>query len=190
MDAENAILSRRTIRRFKPIPIPLEFLKKLVNAARLAPSGANLQPLEYIVVNDEKICERIFPVLRWAGYIEPEWKPLENERPKAYIVILTRKDTSRFSDIDAGLAAGNMMILAQSYGVASCMLVNIDREVLRKVLDVPEDYNIHSVIALGFPAERSVVEEMKDSVKYWRDEEGVMHVPKRKLDDILHVNRF
>ena len=46
------------------------------------------------------------------------------------------------------------------------------------------------VIALGYKAETSLVEDMKDSVKYWRDEQEIMHVPKRKLEDILHINCF
>ena len=47
---------------------------------------------------------------------------------------------------------------------------------------------VDSVIALGYKAEKSVVEDMEDSVKYWRDEKQVLHVPKRKLQDILHIN--
>ncbi|HEB37788.1 MAG TPA: nitroreductase family protein [Thermoplasmatales archaeon] len=190
MDTETAIIGRRSIRRFKQIPIPMEFLKKLVNAARLAPSGANLQPLEYVVINDQKLCDKIFPALRWAGYIKPEWKPAKEERPTAYIVTLVKKGVSQFSDIDVGLAAENIMILAYSYGIGSCMLGNIDRDSLREILNIPPEYYIHSVIALGFPAEKSVVEDAKDSIKYWRDKDGVMHVPKRKLEDILHINGF
>ena len=190
MDAEKAIFGRRSIRRFKQIPIPIEFLKKLVDAARVAPSGANLQPLEYIIVNDKELCNRIFPALRWAGYIKPEWRPSEGERPTAYIVILVKKDVSPFSDIDVGLAAENIMILAYSYGVGSCMLGNIDRDLIREILNIPLEYHVHSVIALGFPAEKSVVEQMEESVKYWRDENGVMHVPKKKLEEILHINGF
>jgi len=190
MDAEKAIFSRRSIRRFKQIPIHIEFLKKLVNVARVAPSGANLQPLEYVVVNDEGLCKRIFPALKWAGYIKPEWKPTEDERPRAYIVILVKKGVSPFSDIDVGLAAENIMILAASYGIGSCMLGNIDGEMIREVLKIPDKFEIHSIIALGYPAEKSIVEDCSDSVKYWRDEKEVMHVPKKKLDDIIHINGF
>jgi len=190
MNFDEIIMTRRSIRRFKQIPLSIDFLKKLVNAARLAPSGANLQPLEYIIVNEKEICEKIFSALKWAGYIKPEWKPDENEKPVAYIVILVRKGVSPFCDIDAGLSAENIMLLAWSYGIGSCMLGNIDRKKIKDILKIPDDYDVHSVIALGFPAEKSVVEEMKDSVEYWRDENGVMHVPKRKLEDVLHVNGF
>ena len=59
------------------------------------------------------------------------------------------------------------------------------------ILGVPDYCEINLVIALGYPAEQSLVEEMKDeSVKYWRDEKGIMHVPKRDLSKILHRNFY
>ncbi|RLF54271.1 MAG: nitroreductase [Thermoplasmata archaeon] len=189
MDLERVIKTRRSIRRFKQIPLSMDFLVNLVDAGRLAPSGANLQPIEYVIVNDKRICEKIFSALRWAGYIKPEWRPAEGERPVAYIVILVQEGRSPFSDVDVGLSAENIMLLAWSHGVGSCMLGNIDREMIREILGVPDGYRIHSVIALGFPAEKSVVEE-SDAVEYWRDEDGVMHVPKRRIKDIVHINRF
>jgi len=77
MDVFEAIRRRRTIRRFQQKQIPGEVLVRLVEAARLAPSAANLQPLEYIIVKDEKMCEEIFQNLRWAGYVEPRRTPRE-----------------------------------------------------------------------------------------------------------------
>jgi nitroreductase len=63
------IISRRSIRKFEQKPIDIEILKKLVNAARLAPSMANLQPLEYVIVNDPNVCDGVFSALRWAEVI-------------------------------------------------------------------------------------------------------------------------
>ena len=71
MDVETAIMKRRAIRRFNQKPVPIDVLKKLVDAARLAPSGANLQPLQYIVVNDSDLLAKIFSTLSWAGYLKP-----------------------------------------------------------------------------------------------------------------------
>ena len=58
------------------------------------------------------------------------------------------------------------------------------------MFDIPKKYRIDSVIALGFPDESPVLEEVTDSIKYWKDEQGVLHVPKRKLSDIVHYNKF
>ena len=86
------ILKRRTIRQFQQKKIPFAFLKKLVNSARLAPSGANLQPCAYIVVDDSPLLDKVFTTLKWAGYIAPAGNPPEGKRPVAYIVVwLTRR---------------------------------------------------------------------------------------------------
>jgi hypothetical protein len=66
----------------------------------------------------------------------------------------------------------------------------VEREKVQEILKIPGAYKIDSVIALGFPDEKPVVEEMKDSVRYWKDEEGRLHVPKRGLKDIIHFNGF
>ena len=68
--------------------------------------------------------------------------------------------------------------------------LNIDRKKIREILKIPEDLYIDSVIALGFKSKKSVVEDFKGSIKYWRDENQVLHVPKRKLEDIIHINKF
>jgi nitroreductase len=186
----DTILSRRSIRRFKQKPIRLELLKKCVNAARLAPSAANLQPLEYFIVDDKELCSKIFSTLKWAAYIKPRWTPGEKEKPVAYIIMLVKNINNQWYLRDVSLAAENIVIFAESEGIGSCILCNVDRERVRKILNIPEEFNVDSVIALGYKAERVIVEDFKDSVKYWRDENEVFHVPKRRLKDILHINKF
>ena len=186
----DAIISRRSIRRFQQKPISLDMLKKLVNAGRLAPSGANLQPLEFVVVTDEELCSKVFDTLGWAGYIKPSWSPASSETPVAYIVVLVRDGVSRWFERDVGFASENIVIAAESMDIGSCVLCKIDKDRIQEVLQVPSGLKVDSVIALGYKAEKSVAEDMDDSVKYWRDEDGVLHVPKRKLEDVLHVNGF
>lgn len=186
-----AICKRRTVRRFKQEPIPQEILDRLINAARLAPSAANLQPSEYIVVDEPSLVDQVFSTLRWAAYITPKGNPPEGERPIAYIVVLTNKKKTRMSGVsDAAAAIENILLAAMEEGIGSCWLGSIERETLQKILGIPDHCLIDSVIALGYPQESPVVEEMKDSVKYWKDDRGTLHVPKRKLSDILHRNRY
>ena len=184
------ILSRRTIRRFTQQQITLDVLKKFVNAARVAPSAANFQPLEYYIINEKTLCEKIFETLGWAGYIKPKWTPDKSERPTAYIVILVREDLNKYYKWDVGLSAENLMLVAEEESIGSCFLLNIDRKKLRKILDIPDSLYIDSVIALGYKSETAVMKDMVDSVEYYRDENEVLHVPKRKLGDILHINKF
>jgi len=189
IDVYNAILSRRSIRRFQQKSIEIELLKKFVNAARLAPSAANLQPLEFFVVNDKKLCSEIFETIGWAGYLK-DWSPDKDEQPAAYIVILTRETKNQWYIRDASLASENIVLTAESEGIGSCILLNVNKDKIREILTIPKDLEIDSVIAFGYKAEKCVVEDIKDSVKYWRDKNQVLHVPKRKLEGIMHVNKF
>jgi nitroreductase len=190
MKVYDAIVSRRSIRRFHQKPVNLEVLKKCVNAARLAPSAANLQPLEYLIVTDKKLCAQLFETLNWAAYIQPKWTPKEAERPTAYIVVLVKDTQNPYYERDVGFATENIVLTAEGEGLGSCILCNIERIKIQEIFKIPLTIAVDSVIALGHKAEKSVVEDMKDSVKYWRDEHDVLHVPKRKLDDIIHINTF
>jgi nitroreductase len=187
----NLILSRRSIRQFKPEPVSREILEKLVNAARLAPSAANIQPLEYVVVDDKELKQKLFSCLKWAAYISPKGDPRPGREPAAYIVVLVNSSLrEKDYEHDAGAAVENIILAAWEHRVGSCWVISVEREKAQEILKIPSAYKIDSVIALGFPDEKPVVEEMKDSVKYWKDEEGRLHVPKRGLKDIIHFNGF
>jgi nitroreductase len=84
----------------------------------------------------------------------------------------------------------NMILAALSEGVGSCWFLSIDRDKLRAILGVPEHYRIDSVLALGYPAEDPAVEVAGDSIRYWKDEAGRLHVPKRAASSVAHINRF
>ena len=184
-------VERRTIRRFKPEPVPRELLEHLVNAARLAPSAANVQPLEFIIVDDARVKAEVFPALKWAAYIAPAGDPRPGEEPAAYVVTLVNsKLREKMFEYDVGAAMQNMILTALAEGVGACWLLSIDRDKLRAVLGVPEGFRIDSVLALGYPAEEPAAEVMGESCRYWKDEAGRLHVPKRALAAVVHINRF
>jgi nitroreductase len=185
------VVSRRTIRQFGSEPVPREMLERLVDAGRLAPSAANSQPLEFIVVDEKCVCGEVYPCLKWAAYITPEGNPKPGNEPVAYIVTLVNtKVREKMFEYDVGAAMENMIIAALGEGVGSCWLLSIDRDMLRAILRVPDAYRVDCVLALGYPAEEPAVEDFEDSQKYWKDAEGRLHVPKRKLASVLHFNRF
>jgi len=185
------IAGRRTIRRFKPEPVAREFLERLVDVGRLAPSAANVQPLEFIVVDEAGFKAEIFSCLKWAAYIAPEGNPKPGEEPTAYIITLVNtKVREKMFEYDIGAAMENMTLSALAEGVGSCWMLSIDRDKLRAALGVPEDYRIDSVLALGYPAEDPAAEVMGESCRYWKDAEGRLHVPKRSLASVIHFNRF
>jgi len=185
----DTILSRRSIRRFKQEKIPVDILKKCVNAARLAPSAANLQPLEFIIVNDEKLSLRIFRTLGFAGYLS-DWNPDESEKPASYIIILCNDPKNKWYIRDASFAAENIMITAESYKVGSCVLCNIKREKIRDILKIPKEIIIDSIIALGYKKENPKTVEYKKSVKYYHNKNKVLQVPKKALEKITHFNAY
>jgi nitroreductase len=191
MSLYELIISRRTIRRFRPVPVGQAVLEKIVDAGRLAPSGSNLQPLEFVVVEDRSVRERIFPCLRWAGYIAPRGNPAPGEEPMAYIApVLNLKIRRSGFELDLGAAVENMILAAWEEGIGSCWIGSLDAEKVAESLGLPEGYRLDCILALGYPAESPVLEESAGSVKYWKDEAGAVHVPKRRLADVLHLNRF
>ncbi len=190
-NAFDLIVSRRTVRQFKPDPVPRAVLESLVDAGRLAPSAANLQPLEFVLVDEPSVRDEVFSCLKWAAYIAPAGNPAPGREPSAYVIVLVNATVrEKMYEYDVGAAQENMILAAAGEGVASCWLLSIDRDRLRVLLEVPDAYRIDSVLALGFPAEAPVAEEYGDSCRYWKDANGTLHVPKRKRTDVLHINRF
>jgi nitroreductase len=182
------VIKTRSCRRFKEDrPIRMDTLKELVDLGRLSASAANRQPLKYILSNDREINEKIFSCLAWAAYLKDWPGPSPGERPAAYIVILG--DTSIAVDFwcDHGISGQSILLGACEKGIAGCFIGAINMPKLRKVLTIDEKFKIMLVIALGEPAEEIVIESVgpDGDIRYWRDERGIHHVPKRSLEEII-----
>jgi len=188
MDNMKILETRRTIRQYRQKPIPHKDLKKMVNAARLAPSARNIQPLEYVVVDSAGPLKEMFGCMGFGGGI----KSFRGREPSAYVIVLINKYlSSKWQAYDCGMAVENMAIAAWGMGIGSCILGRINKERIRQLLSIPDKYDIDLVVALGYPAEKPVAEDMKgQSVDYHRDANGTLHVPKRRMKDILHRNGF
>ena len=181
------IKKNRSYRRFcQDVAISENELLDMVENARLIPSGRNAQTLRYALSNTPKMNSRIFPSLAWAGYLA-DWKgPQNGEQPSAYIVILNDDTISKTYFCDHGIASLAILLTAVEKGYGGCIIASVNHNLLREALNIPEKYSIVQVIALGKPAETVVIEPMaNDGFKYWRDAEGVHHVPKRSLEDII-----
>jgi len=198
MDIYQTATGRRSIREFKNTPVPYEILEKCVNAARLAPSAANRQLVEYVIVDDEKLLPGMFDAVdSWFGVSRPKegWPP--GRRPKAYIVSLidleaeVKRGVGRTNALfDVGMAAENIVLVAEEVGLGSCAITGFSPNRLRRVLNVPDKYETALMLALGYPDESPVIEVATDSIERYMDDKGVRHIPKRELKDILHRNRF
>ncbi len=188
MSFKELVLRTRSYRRFQQNEaVSIDTLRELVDLARQAASGANIQPLKYVLVADPAVNARVFPLLRWAGYL-PEWGgPVEGERPSAYIVILGDTELRKECDADLGIAAQTIMLGATERGLGGCMIASVERDPLRTMLEIPERYKILLVLALGKPVETVVLEPLgaDGNIRYYRDADGVHHVPKRSLEEVI-----
>ena len=185
------ILKRRSIRLFKQKKVPLNIIKKVINAARLAPSSANLQFIEYLIIDKKDLKDKIFSTLRFGYYVYPKRVPQDNFKPNFYIIVLINKKRSKEPNLrDIGLALENILLSLLSFNLGGCIIQNIDKERLYKILNLKKEYEIDCVVACGWPAEKPKLETKSKDVKYWVDKKNVLHVPKRPLKEIFHYNKI
>jgi len=192
MMLKELIRQNRSCRRFhQDHKIDSETLVELVDLARLSASAANLQPLKYIISCNPQMNAEIFPCLGWAVYLKDWPGPKEGERPAGYIIILGDTSISRSFDWDLGIAGQSILLGAREKGLAGCMIGNLKKKELVEILDVDPVMNVLLVIALGKPAEEIRIDPLGNdgNIQYWRDQNGVHHVPKRNIEDII-IGRY
>ena len=180
------VKKNRSYRRFySEKKIAHDTLVGFVEAARFVPSACNFQNIRYLIVEDEELCDKVFSTLRFAGYLKDWDGPSEQERPSAYIVMMTEKSLDTLLAIDLGIAAQTVLLSAASEGYGGCIFRGFNREQLGEILS-KDGYTPELVIALGSPSERVEIVDIKDGdVKYYRDENSTHYVPKRTLDELI-----
>ena len=135
-----------------------EVLEHLVDLGRLAACEGNRQALKYGLSHRRETNERIFDLLGWAALL-PDWPG----------------------------PAQSILLGAAEAGLGACIVGTVDRDRLRRRFGLPDRFEILLVIALGEPGERVEIETVggDGDTRYWRDDEGIHHVPKRRLEDVL-----
>ncbi|HEY9206633.1 MAG TPA: nitroreductase family protein [Candidatus Methanoperedens sp.] len=149
MDIFNTIRNRRSVRQFKSEHIPEESLRKILDAARWAPSPFNTQPWEFIIIKNKDTLKSISRVARYSGYLE--------SAPMA-IAVVVPPINKKFSWIEsigepgfaAAMAVQNMMLAAWDMGIGTCW-VSIERDKVREILKVPDTHFVLTVIPIGYP---------------------------------------
>ncbi len=185
------IKSNRSFRRFNAErKIERHTLEQLIDHARLSASTANLQPLAYYLSYTDEMNERIYPTLKWAGYLTDWDGPAPSERPTAYLLLCHDSEIAiknEFLWCDVGIASQSILLAAREHGLGGCIIASVDKERIAEIIALPERYKPLVVIALGEPAERVELTEVEagGSIKYYRDDDDTHIVPKRKLADII-----
>ena len=143
--------SRRSIRRYKPDPVPDEMIEQLLEAGRWAPSASNRQPWELIVVRDEAIRKQ---VAQHAAFYFIKWAHV-GEAPLLIVLCGNRRNWfyRQFLHEDIGLAGGQIMLQAKALGLGTCWIGALDRKAVAGILKIPEHLEIIGLLTAGFPAE-------------------------------------
>lgn len=185
----NLTLKSRSYRRFNEENcISKDLLKYLVSLARVAPSTANLQPLRYSLVFEEDKKEAVFLNIFWAAYLKDWDGPKKGERPGGYIVV--SRDTLLNGNhwmFDVGISAQTILLGAADRGYGGCMIASLRSKEIKEALNIIDGFEPVLVIALGEVVEEVVIEDIDGfgDIKYYRDENNIHHVPKRRLEDLL-----
>ena len=188
MNLNEIVLKNKSYRRFcQEVKMDFSALKEIVELARLSASGGNIQPLKYIFSFEPEKNELIFRNLAWAAYFKNWPGPAEGERPSAYIIVLGDKRLKDSFGHDPGIAVQSILLGAVEKGFGGCIIGSINRESLRKDINIKDQYEILLVLALGKPKESVVIEPLgpDGDIKYWRDEKNIHHVPKCSLEELI-----
>lgn len=187
MELMELLKTRRTYRRFDPRPVPDEVTADILEAARIASSAANRQPLRYLVIRAPEKVAAVFSHTRWAAYLPPEQGvPKEGERPTLFVAVLVDETVAKqqAAALDAGLAISNMTLAAWAHGVGSCIIGAFDRPALTAYFGLPDHLVLQNLVAFGYPAHQSLLAEWEGSPAYYLDENRDYRVPKRPLAEI------
>ena len=155
MKVTEAIVSRRTKRKYKKQGVSRDLLETLVEYARFTPTGANLQPLKYAII-DGDLSKKVFPLTKWSGY-HPEDAPNEEEQPPCYITILGDTEIKQNGQFGADAGAAGMLIslLAEELGLATCWLGSVERKEIKELIKLDDKYELLYLIAVGYSDQKA-----------------------------------
>ncbi len=183
------VADARSIRSFDMTKrIDDEVLTSFVDTLRYIPASCNYQALKYLIITDENECAFMRSQTRWAALLPGYNGPDSDHSPTAYMVIchdtsVTENETMYLKDV--GIAAQTVNLLAREKGIGCCMIGSFNIPTVSQHYNLPDNIKPKLTLALGYPAEFPVVEDEQGSVVYYRDENNVHHVPKRKTKDLI-----
>lgn len=167
-----------------------EQLLGYIDLTRYTASSVNAQPLKYHIAYEKDEVDLIQSMTKWARALPQMTLPHDNMHPTGFVIICQDKDISdnlaRYQK-DIGIVAQTILLAAVEEGLGGCMIGNFVPDEVKEKLDFADNLQPMLIIALGKPNEKIMIEEIEngDSIKYYRDENDVHYVPKRKLEDIM-----
>ena len=173
MDFYEVIRTRRSIRSYKPDPVPEDVLNRVLDAARIAPSGSNRQPWKFIIVKDEELKRRLVSACGNQSFIA--------EAPLVIVACGYNIHYNRggyMGDmsmlIDVSIAFTHLILAARAEGLGTCWIGAFNNEEVKKVLDIPDDVNVVAITPLGYP----------------KDEGFTEPVGRKSMEEIVSTDKF
>ena len=188
MDFNDILQRRRTIRRFAQKPVADNDLRSLIEAARLASSAANRQPLRYIVVRTLELVVQLLQLTAWASRVAPRRTPcLGESAPSAFLAVTAPSDAHpEWTQADAGAAIQSIEFAAVNCGLGCCWIGALQRDKIAEVLQLPPGRKLLYLVAVGYPAETPCHEDAPspEQIGYYLDDHDRLHVPKLTVDQL------
>lgn len=173
------VRQRRSVRRYRPEPVPRDRLERCLEAARLAPSACNSQPWHFLVVDDPATRERLAEAAFGGVY---SMCAFAKSAPVLVVVITERSRIAarlgglwrrvEYSLIDIGIAGEHFALQAEAEGLGACWLGWFDEKGVRRALGLPRATRIDVLFSVGYPAEpdegREKVRRPLDEIRSYR----------------------
>jgi nitroreductase len=170
MDTQEAIRSKRAIRKFTEQKLTKETVLEIINAGRHAQSSKNTQPWHFIAIQDKSTLSELSKLGHFAGHLAGA---------TLGVAIVTPHPDTRFSVMfDAGQAAAYMQLAAWNMGIGSCLATIYEPEQARRLLDFPDDLHVRIAISFGYPLD---IEKQNIPIKKGG---------RRSLDEVVHWERW
>jgi nitroreductase len=189
MEFNKVLEKRRTIRFYKQEKVGRGALEKLLEAARMAPCGGNMQRLRYVVVSEDADKVRaVFEQTAWGAFVKPRRSPEWGKNaPLSFILLTCDNESSSVVHADAGAAVQNMQLAATDLGLGCCWIGSFNHSKTAEILAIPDNTTPLYLVAVGYPEEAYPVSEDAvegDSVKYYLDDDDRLHVPKLTVESL------
>jgi nitroreductase len=146
MDVFEAVQKRHSIRAYEPTPIPDEKLRKVLEAAMMAPSAGNIQPWHFVVVKDREKRETLAKGGRYARFLA--------ESPIVIVGIGDQKASPNWYMVDVAIAMQNMVLTATGEGLGTCWVASFSEDRVKSLLKIPDNLRVVALMALGYQREK------------------------------------
>lgn len=172
MDFQKLIETRYSTRAYKPDPVPEEMLRQVLEAARLAPTAANRQPFQIVVIHTAGRQEELRRIYSRDWFVQP---PLIIGICTLPAGAWTRSSDGKcYADVDAAIAFDHLTLAAADLGLGTCWVAAFDPAAAREILGLPDDVEPVAFTPLGYPA----------------DEPAAKHTQRKHIEELVRYERW